>query len=446
MRVGRVISSILDVFGVVVSGIATAIVMLLRRTASETSGAPRLLVLDASYSLRTVRRRGLMRSIEARDLEGYFEHVWSVNPLVGAGPDDADDATGSLVISDVGPRHTIVEARVSRFRGLRRLPATNMAISQCALLLALDRLIADRGIAAIRAGDPYYLGLLGYLLGRRHHIPLVVRVSGNYDALYAATGQLAYPRLLRKRWIEKRIDRFVLQRAELVAAPNEDNLGYALANGARPERAAIFRYGNLVHPIHFEDPSTRLRPDDLPPDRKLMMCIGRLEPVKHPEDVLRTAERVIERVPDVTAVLVGDGSLREVLERKAREALPPEAVVFTGNKDQGWLAAAMTHASVIFAPMAGRALVEAALSGTPVVAYDVDWHSELVSDGHTGALVAFGDVGAAARAVIRVLEDPELTGAMGRTARDAALEMMDPATLAEVERDAYDAVFSRWTA
>ena len=37
--------------------------------------------------------------------------------------------------------------------------------------------------------------------------------------------------------------------------------------------------------------------------------------------------------------------------------------------------------------LTGRALAEAALGGVPIVAYDIDWHSEAVETGVTGELV-----------------------------------------------------------
>ena len=51
----------------------------------------------------------------------------------------------------------------------------------------------------------------------------------------------------------------MLPRADLVAGANRDNLDYAVRNGARKERSALFRYGNLIDPVHFADPADRER-------------------------------------------------------------------------------------------------------------------------------------------------------------------------------------------
>ena len=98
----------------------------------------------------------------------------------------------------------------------------NFAMSQCALLVELGRLIRRERINVIRASDPFYLGLLGLILARSNHLPLVVRLIANYDMSFYSDGRPAYPRLFRTRAIEQQVGRFILRHADLVAAGNED--------------------------------------------------------------------------------------------------------------------------------------------------------------------------------------------------------------------------------
>jgi glycosyltransferase involved in cell wall biosynthesis len=403
----------------------------------------RALVLDVAYSLRTIRERELEQAVVARDLDGWFDHVWNVHPLVGADPADQDQAVGPIRTEELAPRHTVVE-HVSRFRLLRRLPPLDLAASQLALVVHLLRLIRREGIDVIRAGDPYYLGLLGLLLARCSRIPLVIRINGNYDAIHATTGRLAYPRIFRSRRIEKLVDRFVLRRAALVAAPNEDNLEFALANGARRDASAVFPYGNLLHPVHFEDPAERpdVRGELGVGGRDVVVYVSRLEPVKRPADLLVLAEALRDRGVDAAVVIVGDGSLRDELADRARAAGVADRFILPGSRSQTWIASLLAHAAVIAAPHNGRSLVESALSARPIVAYDSDWHRELVVDGTSGILVPDGDASAMSAAVLELLADPERARALGTAARSSALERMSPRTLAAVERAAYERILT----
>ena len=85
----------------------------------------------------------------------------------------------------------------------------------------------------MRVGDPLYLGLFGLALARIAGIPLVIRVNGNNDEVRRNTGQPMYPQLFRSARVEQAIERFVFPRAALVAAPNQDNVDYAVEQGRK---------------------------------------------------------------------------------------------------------------------------------------------------------------------------------------------------------------------
>ncbi|HET6965639.1 MAG TPA: glycosyltransferase family 4 protein [Acidimicrobiales bacterium] len=399
-------------------------------------------MLDAAYSLQEIRDRSLEASILARDLDGYFDHVWSVHPLIGADPNvEVGVVKPGRRIERLAERHTIIEGSVGDTALLQPLPMLNLLISQSRLFLRLVALMRSEAISLVRTGDPYYLGVLGLALARSASVPLVVRVNGNYDAIYASTGRIAYPRLFRRRRIEKAIERYVFRHADLIAGANRDALDFALNNGAPKSKSAVFPYGNLIHPAHHSDPAKRChngRHDRSP----ILIAITRLEPVKRPGDTLDVLRRVRQSHPDTVLMLVGDGSMHEELELRCGALGISSAVRFVGNQDQEWIATALRDASVVLAPMAGRALVEAALSGTPIVAYDIDWHGEFIASGKNGVLVPFGDVTAMAKATEQLLDDPATAALLGRNARESALTVMNPSALSDKERAYYEALLS----
>ncbi len=426
----------------VVLALLCACLAVLRLVASPrpatSPGGRGLLVLDAAYELDEVRQRNLVHSITSRDLGGFFEHVWSVHPLVGAAAGSAAVPQREVRREELAPGHTFLEGGVRRYRGLSRLPMTDFVLAQSSLLRALSELLARERISVVRVGDPYYQGLLGLLLARWARIPLVIRINGNYDAIYASVGRLAYPRLFRRRRVEKLVDRFVLPRAALVAGANSNNLQYALDNGARPGRTAVFRYGNLIDPVHWSDPAAR--PPvvaELGVAGRYVVCVSRLEAVKHPEDVVEVLRQVTSTHPDVSAVLVGDGAERETLTRLAVRYGVGDHVLLVGNRDQQWIASALAHCAVVLSPMTGRALVEAALSARPIVAYDVEWHSELLTDGRTGFLVPYRDTAAMAGRTVELLDADDDAREVGRAARAATAALMDPERLQQEEQQAY---------
>ena len=100
-------------------------------------------------------------------------------------------------------------------------------------------------------------------------------------------------------------------------------------------------------------------------------------------------------------------------------------IVFCGNQSQEWLARVIPRASVVLSPLTGRALAEAALGGVPIVAYDIDWHGELIETGITGELVPYLQHSLMADAVERFLKDEEYGKNAGTKVRERALKLMD---------------------
>jgi glycosyltransferase involved in cell wall biosynthesis len=418
----------------------------LSRSAPARATGRKIIVFDLAYTLEAVRRRGQEAQILYRDLGGFFDHVWSVHPFATLlTSEEWGPRYGKPDRYALSPRHTIIEGKVGRFAWLRFIFPLNFLISQISLFVQLSRLIRRERISVIRVPDPLYLGLFGLSLARWTGIPLVVRVGANNDELREFTGKPVAPRLLRSRRIEKMVERFVLSRADLVAGANQNNLDFALANGAHPERSTLFRYGNLIDPAHFVDPSTRAHDPDLLETlglrhKQFVINIGRLADtasVKHPEDVIRVLKILSDRGYRMKCLMVGEGPLRPRVEELAKALGVHDRLVMAGSRSQEWLAQVLPSAAVHVCPHAGRALSEGALAGVPTVAYDIDWQRELIETDRTGILVQYRDVNAMARAAEGLIDDPGKASVLGQNLRTKALEMLDPRSLNEHERSEY---------
>lgn len=404
---------------------------------------PNLLVLDAAYTLEMIRDRGLDEYVTCRDLDGFFGHVWSVHPFATLLPSKRPVAAyGKPEVDELSDRHTVIEGKAGRFAGLRYFFPLNFALSQIGLFLSLRRLIRRNDIRVIRAVDPLYLGLFAWALARLSRLPLLVFINGNNEKVRQSTGQPIYPRLLRRAKVERAVERFVLRRADLVAALNQDNADFAIESGADPDRTVLFPLGNLLAREHFADPAQRGRDDalfdrlGLEPGRYLL-CVGRLEPVKRPQDVIAVLARAVGAGHDLKLFLAGDGRMREELQALAREMGVGDRLIIGGNQDQASLAQLNAHAACVVSPITGRALAESALAAAPVAAYDIDWQGDIIRTGETGELVPFQDDEALAAATIRLLENPGEAARMGQKLRERALSMFDLEQLIQRERDAY---------
>jgi glycosyltransferase involved in cell wall biosynthesis len=430
--------------GAAATGLAIVLARHARRGRPPVTSPARLLHIDSMYSLKVLRARRHEHLVTRRDLDGYLEHVWSVHPFVGADPTPPPTSgVGSPTVTPLTPAHTMIEGKVARHRWLMRLPRLNFALAQAQLVLALDRLVQRERIAIVR-GDAHYGGVLALLLGRLNGRPVEVRINGNFDAIYESVGTLAYPRLFRWRAVERRVVRCALSRADSVVVFNADNASFALRNGATADRLKMLENASMVNPIHHTEPRERDAPDDEfgLGDRPIVVLVSRLERLKHPEDVVLAVAKARRRDGRIAGIIVGDGTMRREMAELCCELGVQDDIVFAGDRDQRWIAGMLTRADVVAAPLAGLALVEAALSGTAIVAYDIEWHAELLRADREGVLVTYRDTDAMADAICALIADPETAARLASAARARALELVDPAERVAEERALVDGLLA----
>jgi glycosyltransferase involved in cell wall biosynthesis len=406
--------------------------------------APSLLVLDSSYTFEMIRGRKLEASVRSRDLGGFFRHVWSVHPfatlLTSAG---WTSRFGAPAWHRMDARHTFIEGKAGQYRALSWAFALNFALAQILLFVSLLRLIRRERIQVIRAGDPLYNGLFAWALARLSGAIFVVRINGNNDKVRQTTGLPIFPRLIRSQRVEKWVERFVLRRTDHVFAPNADNAAFAVENGAVEARITVVSYGGLLSEEHFEPPQSRgTASDELASigvsSNRFIMCIGRLIPLKFPDDVVRALGEVRARGHDIKAVLIGDGEMADDLRALARSLGAESSLVLAGNRDQSFLARVMPHALAVLSPCTGRALSEAALGAVPIIAYDIDWQRDLIKTDRTGVLLPPNDWRGMADAIERFIDNPDYARELGENVRDLALEMLNPEADRVRERETYE--------
>lgn len=167
--------------------------------------------------------------------------------------------------------------------------------------------------------------------------------------------------------------------------------------------AAIHVIPNIVEPPGAQGSAPARQPGRV-------VCIGRLDPLKRVDDAIRAVALARDRLPGVTLDVYGRGPDLERLEALRDELGLHEVVRFPGFTDDPFGVLAGAQASLLTSRREGFGLVvaESLAVGTPVVTYDVDYGpAELVSDHHTGRVVADGAIEQLANALVDVLTDEE---------------------------------------
>ncbi|MGY1633571.1 glycosyltransferase family 4 protein [Geodermatophilus sp. SYSU D01186] len=157
----------------------------------------------------------------------------------------------------------------------------------------------------------------------------------------------------------------------------------------------------------------------LDPRQPVVMTLGRLTHMKGQWHLVDAVPGLLARFPDLAVVLVGDGPLRQALEKRAAALGVAGAVRFAGHRTDARQLLDAADVFVLPSRHEGMPLValEAMEAGLPVVATRVIGSEEVVVDGRTGALVRPGDPQALGAALARLLADPGLRRRQGAAGR-----------------------------
>jgi N-acetyl-alpha-D-glucosaminyl L-malate synthase BshA len=161
--------------------------------------------------------------------------------------------------------------------------------------------------------------------------------------------------------------------------------------------------------------------ESLPAGHKVIMHVSNFRAVKCVRDVVRIFARIRAAMPS-TLVMVGDGPDRAAAEEEARDLGIDRDVRFLGRIEM--VAPLMACADLFLLPSQtesfGLSALEALASGAPVIASKVGGLPEVVSNGETGFLLPFGDVGAMADAAVGLLSDAKSWTIMSANAQQDA--------------------------
>jgi glycosyltransferase involved in cell wall biosynthesis len=228
----------------------------------------------------------------------------------------------------------------------------------------------------------------------------------------------------RRGWFKSRyfVDRLVGRFVDYYIAVSEANARYLTEQKGLPAEKIVVIYNgcDLKRIEPFQPAPTGLRSSlGFGHDDPVLIVIGRLEPQKGHEVLLKALVAVRREFPNVRLVSVGEGSLRRELEKLAGALGLQESVRFVGYQTNvsDWLRLADVSVLPSFYEGLPIVAIESLAAGKPVVATAVDGTPEVVLQGLTGLTVPPGDVPRLAEAITQILRSPELRRNLGSRGR-----------------------------
>ena len=301
---------------------------------------------------------------------------------------------------------------------------------------AVRRVARETGATVLHAHWVIPAGLMAAASGVG--LPLVVSLHGSDVFVAEAHG------------VARRAARVAFRRAGWVTACSEDLRRRAIDIGADPERLTVVPYG--VDGDRFKpNPATRARvraSRGLDDDDRVVVAAGRLVRKKGFEYLIEAVGSLAARWPRLTLVIAGSGDLEAELRGQTAALGIAAQVRFEGAVTQPQVAEWLAAADVAVVPSvrddAGNvdglpnSVLEALVSGTPVVATAAGGIATVAVDGETALVVPERDAAALARSLERLLAEPDRGRALGRSARDTVRRTHDWSCVAERFEESYE--------
>ncbi|MBK8024087.1 MAG: glycosyltransferase family 1 protein [Chloroflexi bacterium] len=300
--------------------------------------------------------------------------------------------------------------------GISAAPESRLAFPHPVVAQKLNEFQPD----LIHMFSPALLSVSGMLVGRQMHVPVIANYQTDLPG-YAEVYGVPFLSGILSDWL-----RFIHNGCHLTLVPSNWTLRVLRQNKYHRLR----RWGRGVNGEQF-NPARRstewreLLLNGRDPKSLLCIYVGRLANEKRIDLLLDVA-----RTPGVALTIIGDGALREDLEKQ----FAGTGTHFTGYLFGEDLANAYAAADVFMFTGAketfGQVVQEAQASGLPAVIIDQGGIVDLVQDGVNG-FICPADRAAFAEAAVRLRDDPALLVQMSALARQS------------VERNSWDAVMNQ---
>ena len=260
---------------------------------------------------------------------------------------------------------------------------------------------------------PGPVALAVFKYAKKHDIPMVATDHAYPDNL---TQQVKLPKLAKKPINDAMNAYFLsfLRRSEYATMPTEQAIADLLPKNRKRFKVPVEAISNGIDLSRFA--KGRANKDiyekyGIPRGKQIVLYVGRVDPEKSIDVLLRAFIQTREKLPEAELVIVGDGTARKSLEAIAEKNDVADVVHFTGRvvgDDLPQLYRTGTMFGITSkTETQSIVLMEAMASGLPAVAVKAGAIPELLKDGKNGYLCEPDDVDAVAKSIVKILSNDE---------------------------------------
>lgn len=314
-----------------------------------------------------------------------------------------------LGLREIGHRAALIahpegELRRRAEEGLDLIPLAPRSEMDLSAAWRLSRILKRLKPDVVHAHDPHGLAMAS----------LALSIGGASSAGPRAPALVASRRVdfhlkgnSLSRWKHRQVDCFI--------AASEAIRRILIADGVPEDQTVTVHEGIDVERVASVPTVDVHETFWLPHHAPVVGNVAALVPHKGQRYLIEAAHLVVQQVPDARFVILGEGELREQLERQVRDHHLEKHVLLPGFRTDvmGCLKSVDVFVLSSVTEGLGTSLLDAMACSRPIVATTAGGIPEVVADGQTGLLVPPRDHAALANAIVTLLNDPPRRARMG---------------------------------
>ena len=296
------------------------------------------------------------------------------------------------------------ELRRRAAEGLELIPIAPRTEMDLSAAWKLSRLLKRLAPDIIHAHDPHGIAMAS----------LALSLGG------AATGGGQTPVLVASRRVDFHLkgnsfSRWKYRQVDCFIAASEAIRRMLVADGIPDDRTVTVHEGIDIEHVLAAPAVNVHEAFFLPHGAPVVGNVAALVPHKGQRYLIEAAHHVVQRLPDARFVILGEGDLREHLEKLVHEHHLQKHVLLPGFRTDvlGCIKGFDLFAMSSVTEGLGTSLLDAMACAKPIVATTAGGIPEIVEDNVNGLLVPPRDRTALANAIVRALNDAELRRRIG---------------------------------
>jgi glycosyltransferase involved in cell wall biosynthesis len=175
-----------------------------------------------------------------------------------------------------------------------------------------------------------------------------------------------------------------------------------------PEKITVIPNGYDPKSFRPLDKNIMRKKLSLPFDKKIVLSVGNLAPIKGQIHFVKAAKEIINKRKDTLFILIGDGPERENLNKEIKKLNLKDNFILPGAKPYNEIPSWINACDIFVIPSLNEAgpavLLEALACGKPVIGTEVGIIPEIIPKDNLGLVVPTADANALADGILKMLD------------------------------------------